>query len=303
MTSSASNRERYRHRFAPVLDHVRANLHTELKVEDLARVAHLSPYHFHRLYSAVMGETVGELVRRVRLERAVQLMKTVPGRSLGQLALQVGFSSASDFSRSFRRRYGIAPSAWDRRVPLADYPPPAEDAECDPLLTAAVALPGEDPARPVTVRVETIPASTLAYVRVERPTQPGNLTRGCAALADWLRSEDVSHGGLLGLSWDQLGVTPPDQIRYDLACPVPPDTEVRRPVLIRAMPQLRVVTARARGSLARVAHVWDHLYADWLPASRHEPYNFPAFERYIDWPGSLDGDRWDLECCIPLGAG
>jgi AraC family transcriptional regulator len=302
MDLSARNRERYRHRLAPVVDYVRENLDEALTVEELARVVHFSPYHFHRLYSAVMGETVGELVRRVRLERAVQIMRTVPRRPLSRVAAQAGFSSASDFSRSFRRRYGLAPSRWDRRSPLAAYPGESTDCEPDPLLGVMAPLADEDPRAPVEVQLQTIPAATLAYVRVDRPMVPGNLTRGCRTLSAWLRADSVHHGGLLGLSWDQLGVTPPDQVRYDLACPIPADVEPPQPVLVRRMQELTVATARARGSLARVAHVWDHLYMQWLPGSRFEPFNFPAFERYRDWPGSMDGDQWDLDCCIPVTA-
>lgn len=112
------SRQRYRDRLAPLTDYVREYPRSDLSVDALAKVVHFSPYHFHRVFTAVMGETVGTFVRRARLERATQLMRASPRRSLSATAIEAGFGSLSDFSRTFRRHYGMAPSKWDRRAPL-----------------------------------------------------------------------------------------------------------------------------------------------------------------------------------------
>jgi AraC family transcriptional regulator len=110
--------QRYRDRLAPLTDYARENPRSDLGVDALAKIVHFSPYHFHRVFTAVMGETAGTFVRRVRLERATQLMRAAPRRSLSAVATEAGFGSLSDFSRTFRRHYGMAPIKWDRRAPL-----------------------------------------------------------------------------------------------------------------------------------------------------------------------------------------
>ena len=105
----------YARRVHRVMDHVRENLRGELSLEALAKVAHFSPYHFHRVFKSVTGETLTRFVQRSRLERAAYLMKSSPSRELGSIAHQVGFSAQSDFSRVFRKHYGVAPSDWDRQ--------------------------------------------------------------------------------------------------------------------------------------------------------------------------------------------
>lgn len=292
-------RDAYALRFAAVLDHVRTHPVGDLRLESLARLAHFSPYHFHRVFTAVVGETVAVFVRRARLERAVQLMRAAPRRALGSIALDAGFGSASDFGRAFRRHYGLAPSRWNRRDPLV-FRSDGDDAEVDhgPHRDLIARDVGEAP----TVELADLEARRLAFVRVRRPFEPGALQRGYEQLRGWLarRGLDEVPGELRGMSWDDVEVTPPDRIRYDLACPVPADVEASEGVGVRESPLQRVATARARGDLARVARVWHHLYHHWLPSSRFEPDHHPAFERYHTWPETLGAGGWDLDCCIPV---
>ena len=83
------------------MDYVRRNLDSDLSLDELAKVAYFSPYHFHRIFKATTGETLVQFTQRARLERAAYLMKASPERELGSIALEVGFSAQSDFSRVF----------------------------------------------------------------------------------------------------------------------------------------------------------------------------------------------------------
>ncbi|MEQ9398646.1 MAG: AraC family transcriptional regulator [Longimicrobiales bacterium] len=299
-TEAAPADPRYRARLAPLVDQVRQDPAAEWSVDALARAVHFSPYHFHRVFTAVMGETAGVFVRRLRLERATQLMRAAPERELGRIAVEAGFGSASDFARTFRRHYGTAPSGWDRREPLV-FRASADDAVgAKPYHLQEMVEADRGPTP--QPRVEEIPARTVAFLRLRMPFREGVLERGYADFRAWLQARSVPepHGELWGMSWDDVEVTPPEQIRYDFACPVPPDTPEGDGVRVRPMPTLRVVAAHARGDLPRVARVWHHLYHHWLPRSRYEPDNLPAFERYRHWPDALTWDDWDLDCCIPV---
>lgn len=303
----------YQGRLNRVMDFVRENLHEPLTVERLAEVACFSPYHFHRVFSATMGETVGAFVRRARLERATQLMTASPERRLGSIAVEAGFASFSDFSRAFRRHFAIAPSRWDRRSRLESGCAGATDrGEGSNLLRTWI---DDDDGGAPAAELTQLPGLTLAYVRIVNPTADNALARGYDQLLAWLRrrgfalpvepwdcSSNASPTGcmLLGMSWDDDERTPPDLMRYDFACPVPAGTSGSDAVTIRTMPPLLCVSARATGGISRVARVWHYLYGEWLPRSRWEPYQLPAFERFHRRPGTAGWDEWDLECCVPL---
>src|ERR1700676_2598212 len=111
MTSPRSRAE-YDARMHRVLEHIDQHLDQPLDLERLAEVAHFSPFHFHRLFSAWMGETVGDYLHRRRVEIAATRLVAQPRIPVLQLALSVGFGSAEAFARAFKKRFGCSPTLW-----------------------------------------------------------------------------------------------------------------------------------------------------------------------------------------------
>jgi len=81
-----------------------------LTVGEIAREACLSPFHFHRLFSAYTGETPHRYLRRLRLERARAMLRTGTA-SVTEVATWCGFESATSFSTAFRREFGCSPTS------------------------------------------------------------------------------------------------------------------------------------------------------------------------------------------------
>src|SRR5215470_13020921 len=111
-TRSATART-YVQRVNLAIDHIVGHLDEPLRLRDLARVALLSPFHFHRVFQALIGSTPADFVKRLRLEKALGLLSQPRPPSLTAIALACGFSSSSDFSRCFKRRFGLPPSSFD----------------------------------------------------------------------------------------------------------------------------------------------------------------------------------------------
>ncbi|MCK4221952.1 MAG: helix-turn-helix transcriptional regulator, partial [Dehalococcoidia bacterium] len=63
-------REEYVSRINRVIDHIGANMDTDLSLENLARVAGFSPFHFHRIFGGMVGETLSQFIQRIRIEKA-----------------------------------------------------------------------------------------------------------------------------------------------------------------------------------------------------------------------------------------
>ena len=106
----------YVERINRAIDHVVNHLQEPLRLRDLSRAAMLSPFHFHRVFQALVGPTPAEFVKRLRLERALGLMARSRAPSLTAIALACGFSSSSDFSRCFKQRFKVPPSAFDLKA-------------------------------------------------------------------------------------------------------------------------------------------------------------------------------------------
>ncbi len=101
------SRYEYEARMHRVLEYIDQHLDEQLELDILAKVANFSSFHFHRLFTAWLGETLGDYVRRRRLETAAVRLVTQPRLAVTQVALSVGFGSTEAFLGLSKR--GLAP--------------------------------------------------------------------------------------------------------------------------------------------------------------------------------------------------
>ena len=90
--------------------------HDETAESGWADKVHLSRFHFQRLFHRLLGETPGELRRRLRLECAAHQLCTTQ-QTVTDIAFDAGYESLEGFSRAFHRAYGLSPSHY-RRIPF-----------------------------------------------------------------------------------------------------------------------------------------------------------------------------------------
>jgi AraC-like DNA-binding protein len=113
--ASESTRQEYAARMNRVVDHIQRHLDDPLDLEQLASIAFFSPFHFHRLFSAWMGETIQAFVQRLRLERAAAELVFDLRKSITAIALDCGFSGSSVFARAFKEAFGVSATEWRNR--------------------------------------------------------------------------------------------------------------------------------------------------------------------------------------------
>ncbi len=106
-----STEQLYKERILKVLVFIQRNLDSELSLDEFARVAHFSPYHFHRVFRGIVGESLQEHIRRLRLERAAMRLKHTDWTVL-EIALEACDETHEPFTRAFRTVYDCSPSRF-----------------------------------------------------------------------------------------------------------------------------------------------------------------------------------------------
>ena len=109
----ASTREEIYRRLYHAHDYAEALLHEPLTLNELARVALMSPTHFLRVFRQAFGQTPHQFLTKRRIERACHLLRTTD-RSVTDICLAVGFESLGSFSALFHRRIGLSPVDYRR---------------------------------------------------------------------------------------------------------------------------------------------------------------------------------------------
>ena len=289
----------YLERINRVIDYIAEHLDEPLPLERLARLAHFSPFHFHRLFRTLVGESVHALTHRLRLEKAVFLMKHTPRTTLTRVALRCGFASSSDFSRAFKQAYGFSP----RQFTPERFRQESKNWQ-DLLANTGYGfgkLPDSSNPDRFRVRLLQRPAQRVAYVRVIGTHAAERLLAGFDQLLAWGKRHGlVPRAELLGMSEDDPDITPQPKYRYDFCLVLPPEFSPGRDISVRTLPAGQFAALHCRGDIHQLDRAWNYLFRVWLPASGHQPRHRPAMEVYRTSPADIGWSLFDIDCLVPV---
>ena len=289
----------YHTRINRVLAHICAHLDAELDTQELARIAHLSPFHFHRVFRAMTGETIGGLVRRLRLERASQALRR--GAPLIEIALDAGYGSPEAFSRAFREAFAMTPTAYRAALPPPPQNPPLPLSLRLDLNSLALTLEPVHGGTTMDVRIETLPDRLAVCARHLGPY--GGVGQTFRRMYAWAGPAGILDRDTLvmGLSYDSPDTIAPEALRYDVCFSVPrPVDNLPDWVRLDTVGGGRYAIHTLHGSYAGMHAAFRHLLGRWLPASGEEIDDRPCMEIYLNDPSEVPEADLRTELCIPL---
>jgi AraC family transcriptional regulator len=273
-----------------------------VKLAELADVACFSEFHFHRIFTAVSGETLNHFTNRLRLEKAARLLR-YSEKSLTDIALDCGFSSSATFSRAFRSGYDTSPSQFRKSGEIKKS---KIRKELFPKDEYGLLMSAAEKRAAFPVRLIDIPERQVAYIRVTNAFEMERVLAALKTVIEWAKSQDVfSQGTLFGMSADDPHVTPKHLYRYEvcLASPLPFKSREgmsKLGISKLKMPAMRYAAVTVCGDIHKVATAWDYLYRDWLIHSAYEPEHAPALEVFLDKERALDWSHFELDLCLPV---
>ncbi len=317
----SSDRAIYEERVNAVIDHIDANLDRNLGLDELAEVARFSRFHFHRLFTAMVGETVHRFTARLRVERAARLLMQHPAKSITDVSVQCGYATPSAFARSFKTAHGMTPSDWRSGLHRSTDPGDTRlvgrslrgsEVDIEPIYSGrsrrwALVAPGLAPA---TVSVERRPAIEAAYVRHIGPFQ-GQADLFAALfgrLGGWAASQSppIAVGETFAIYHDDPNLTDDDRLRVSVAMPLAAGAKITGGVGRTTVPSGRYAIGRFELGDAEYGTAWAALLSGWLPASGYEPSDQQVFFERFPTTGptgstepAADGRRV-VEICIPV---
>ncbi len=273
--------ESYYERILRALVHIQQHLEEQredpLDLNALAHVACFSPYHFHRIFRGLVGETVADHVRRLRLERAAQRLKST-GRPVTDIAFEAGYEAHEAFTRAFRARFGASPSGFRESRP-----------EIEKL-------------EPIAVRIEKLPAMRVAFVRHVGPFKDVGSAWG--TLMGWagMRGLFGPHTMAIGVVHDDPDVTAPEQLRYDASVTVIGDVRPEGVIGIEELASREYAIARHHGPYENISDTYARMCGQWLPSSGRELAAAPSLEFYLNAPQTTRPEDLLTDACLPLEA-
>jgi AraC family transcriptional regulator len=284
----------YHRRIARVIEAILDDPGAPHTLDSLASVAHLSPFHFHRIYRALTGESVVATVQRVRLARAAHRL-TVADEPVGDVAANVGYESPQAFSRAFRGFAGVSPSAFQMRQRLLT----TLGANAEPHTAT-----GPFPKRQDTPHVELVELASFDAVCLRHDGPTATISQTFRTLRT-LWQQLAGDGAAANVDGHTIGICagdPEEPAGFSYLAGLIPLAPIE---LTAPLETVRVegglyATHRLVGPYALIAPTFQALFGGWLPHSGYEPDDRPALEFYRNRPSPDQHHECVTDLMIPL---
>jgi AraC family transcriptional regulator len=316
-------RQEYIARINRVLDYVESHIDEPLTLHRLSDVAHFSPYHFHRIFHAMVGEPLYGFIQRIRLERAATKLIDQPKLSITEIALECGFSGSSTFARAFRERFGMSATQWrcNRKMPMSNirqrngrngnaYSNMGQDRVSSSNYTVGAAAHHRRrndmiDENNLKVDVSAMPEMNVAYVRHIGPYKGDTELFGRLfnTLFKWAGARDLlrfPETRVLAVYHDNPDVTDESRLRTSVCITVPEDTQVEGEVGMMKIPGGKYAVGHFEIDETEFEAAWNALYGGWLPDSGYQPDDRPSFEMCLNDPKEHPQHKHIVDICVPV---
>jgi len=282
-----------------VVNYIQKNLDNELTLEELAQQANFSSYHFHRIFSGMLGESVKELIRRLRLERAAIELRAST-MSILEISLAAGYESDMAFSRAFKARAGMLPSKF-RKSAQARFP-------CLSLSSIRYVTnehissfePFIDKELNMKVMIKQVDEILVAYVPHQGPyNECGHAWDAlCGTLAPMgLLGGDAK---MIGVSYDDPDIVAPELLRYEACISIDEVFSTTDEIAFKTIASGCYAVTTHIGAYEKLNETYQKFFGQWLSRSDHECADKPCFEIYLNDPESTEPEELITDIYLPL---
>ncbi len=285
-----STRKSYQDRIDRVIGYLSEQVDSSPSLASMADIAAISPFHFHRVYRAMTGETPSMTLRRLRLVKACHLLKSTD-KPITEVAFDVLYDSSQSFARAFRAATNYSPSEIRNK-------PSALDRAIEALSVPA-GKPRLDQGG-IEIKISSLEPFKVVAARHLGPHQGLFESYGkffaFAEKAGWIES----FKGIYGIPIDDPRETEEDQCRFDCCFEFGPDVEPDAPYRDESLGGGLFAVLRHIGHYDGLDEKYNYLYGSWLESSGYWLRSAPLYNHYVQDPDSVPPEEWETDIYLPI---
>ncbi|WP_114972842.1 AraC family transcriptional regulator [Rhodoferax ferrireducens] len=274
----------YQERLSRVTAYIHDHLAEELDLNRLAQVAHLSAFHWHRVYQALYGETIAATVRRLRLHRGTGYLANT-SLPVAQVARKCGYPNAQSFTRAFSGLYGTSPTRYRAEGSHVAF----LQGQMQPVATAGY-----------TVELRQVPQEQLAgishrgsYMQIGKAFEMAYARMAAQGLA----RPDMRW---MAVYYDDPFAVPEAQLQSRAGLSLPAGGAPQPPLEPFTLGGGLCAVLRHQGPYATMRAAYQWLYGQWLVQSGFEAADSPVFEEYLNNPRDTPPAQLLSDIYLPL---
>ena len=278
-------------RMCDSLEYMENHMEKDIDINEAARVACSSVFHFQRMFHMVTGVTVAEYIRKRRLTFAAQELASSNVKVI-DVSLKYGYDSPESFAKAFRKVHGISPSAArEPGVNLRAFPP----------ISFHISLKGD---KDMNYRIIEKGAFKVLGKSIRVSTKDGENFRRIPKFWDECM-QDGSYEKLCSIAngMSSLGICmefdqQQEALTYVIAIEKQQDSVVNG-FVEKEIPASTWAVFESVGPIpGSIQKVWERIYSEWFPATGYEHAGGPELEVYPE--GDSNKDDYKCEVWIPI---
>ena len=294
------------------MDYASNHLDQPLNLSILAQAAHLSPYHFHRIFSLLVGETPADFVQRIRIEKAAYLLGEYKDISINEVAHKCGFGSGSVFSRIFRKHFGMKAKEFrevERAILVKNGVRYSKNGQllsknsqlssackpqlCDVELKQLTIMSTK-------VEIKDMPEMKVVYCR--HMGQFNEIYKAYGKVMAWAGAKGLLNfpvAKTVTVYHDDPSVTDIEKVRQDACVTVEGDVKVNGEIGKMTIPAGRYAVGRFEIGVTEFEKAWNTMCM-WFTESGYQPGEGCTYELYHNDHNEHPEKKFILDICIPV---
>lgn len=241
--------QEYFRRILKVLIYIESHIDEEMNLHELAKIAHYSPFHFHRIFQCIVGEPVHKYVKRLRLEKAAAKLRDT-NTPVTEIALN--YDTPSAFTKAFKLHMGQSPSDFRAMYKIAK-----EKIDDLPMIYPE--------------KIEKILDMDVLFIR-KKGCYDKSAWEAWDAMVDFIHAhkKDASQVRCFSVPNDDPSITAEEKLRFDACVLGMPELKSHSEIGSRIIKGGKYAIFNFQGPYERLDETFSHIFAKWVPNSHEE---------------------------------
>ncbi len=285
MQQRTSTIEEYKKQINIIIEYINNHLDEPVELGKLAEISHFSPYHFHRITRAFMGEPIGAYVIRVRLETAAKLIRYTD-LPVSDIAYRVGYDAPASLSKAFKQQYGISPMEYRTNKEFTIMQTEKKDIQ----------LKIKGP------KVMNTPAKKALYINLSGKYGSLDFSGSWQRLWQFVKEHKLFSMGMehIAIYYDDPKVTESEKLRTDICLTIKKEAKPQGDIGIKEIKGGKFAMFLYQGTYNNLDAVYDKIYSELLPEKDLRLRDYHCFEKYLNHPDKTKPEKLKTEIYIPV---
>ena len=277
--------EDYKRRIDAIVNYVREHLDSVIDLSTLAELSAFSPFHFHRITKAYLGEPIGAFIVRTRAETAAKLLR-YSDMDISDIAYKVGYDTPSSLSKSFVKIFGVSPSNYRKTNNYY-------------RMTQVAAKQEVNLSRAKVVELEL---KTVLFISATGMYEPAVFESSFQQMWAEVKRQGIYSAGIehIGLYYNNPKITEDEKIKYDVCLRVCKVAEPNGNIGVKEIAGGKYVMFANIGEYTKIGAAYDKIYGELLALGGFELRGNFCFEKYVSDPRKVAPEKLKTEIYIPI---